>query len=230
MSYFVIKGPGDFQQYLCPFCSHDCPQWWHEREKAMSFPDADSARAWLRTVQERYRDHGSFNGRVVRVNTVRDWKAERGQLRAEVARLRGLVPTCKAGPKACDAEIATLRIALDEIASNAENLLRGGLPHFSREEFADTVAYRARHALSPNALHRAADILAATIRASERGRHDLGACCIAGRCDGELCACECHPVKPCERCHGLGRIYTSEGTAECPCTPVPSNGLPQGDK
>lgn len=39
------------------------------------------------------------------------------------------------------------REALDEIAMNAENLVKGGLPHFSRKEFAQTVAFRARHAL-----------------------------------------------------------------------------------
>jgi hypothetical protein len=153
MSYFVIKGPGEFGQYLCPFASHDCPQWWHERSKAMSFPDAESARAWLRAVQERYTNHGSFNGRIVRVNTVRDWKAERLQLRAEIKRLRDAIPLCSRGPKACDAEIEGLREALDEIAMNADNLLRGGLPHFSRKDFADTVAFRARHALGQRSPH-----------------------------------------------------------------------------
>ena len=34
-----------------------------------------------------------------------------------------------------------------EIARNAETLLSGGLPHFSRKEFAETVAHCARHAL-----------------------------------------------------------------------------------
>jgi hypothetical protein len=52
---------------------------------------------------------------------------------------------------------AKLREALDEIAMNAENLLKGGLPHFSREEFADTVAFRARHALSPVLLQSVKD-------------------------------------------------------------------------
>jgi hypothetical protein len=44
-------------------------------------------------------------------------------------------------------ENAKLRDGLDEIAMNAENLLAGGLGHFSREEFAEVVAWRARHAL-----------------------------------------------------------------------------------
>ncbi len=56
-------------------------------------------------------------------------------------------------PWACALEqaiyIARLRSALDEIAMNAEGLLKGGLPHFSRKEFAETVAFRARHALGP---------------------------------------------------------------------------------
>lgn len=43
-----------------------------------------------------------------------------------------------------------LRDALDEIAMNAEGLVKGGLPHFSRKEFAETVAFRARHALKGN--------------------------------------------------------------------------------
>jgi hypothetical protein len=147
MSYFLIKGPGDFGQYLCPFAGYECPQWWHEREKAMTFPDADSAAKWLKSVQETYAEHGSFNGRVVRVNTTRDWKEERKQLRTEIRRLRRIIPTCERGPKACDAEIESLRSALDEIAANAEGLAKGGLPHFSRKEFAETVAFRARHAL-----------------------------------------------------------------------------------
>jgi hypothetical protein len=169
VSYFVIKGPGEFGQYLCHIDGHDCPQWWHERPKAFHFPDAQTAKRWLSTIQKSYTEHGSFNGRVVRVNTVRDWKAERDQLRSEIARLRGLLPTCSRGPKACDAEIAALRAALDELASNAENLLRGGLPHFTRKDFADAVAHRARYALSPRAIDRAADMLAAEIRATQVG-------------------------------------------------------------
>ena len=44
-------------------------------------------------------------------------------------------------------ESARWRDALEEIARNAETLLAGGLPHFSRKEFAETVAHCARHAL-----------------------------------------------------------------------------------
>jgi hypothetical protein len=39
------------------------------------------------------------------------------------------------------------REALEEIAKNAETMLAGGLPHFSRRDFAETVAHCARHAL-----------------------------------------------------------------------------------
>lgn len=123
MSYFVIKGPGAFGQYLTPMASFECPQWWHERDKAMSFPDADSARKWLRSVQERYSDHGSYAGRVVRVNTVRDWKAERRQLRSEIARLRAIIPTCERGPKACDAELADLRSERDRLREGLNLIL-----------------------------------------------------------------------------------------------------------
>jgi hypothetical protein len=39
-----------------------------------------------------------------------------------------------------------------------------------------------------------------------------------------------HGSTVCDQCHGLGRIYTPEGTADCSCTPVPSNGLGEGGK
>lgn len=112
MSYFLIKGPGDFGQYLCSLDGYREPQWWNLRKSARIFPDRDSAERWLAWVKEQFRDAGSYDGRVVRVNTVRDWKAERGQLRAEIRRLRRIIPTCKRGPKACDTEIERLRAGL----------------------------------------------------------------------------------------------------------------------
>lgn len=89
MSYFVIKGPEYQGQYLCWMPGHDCPQWWHKRADAKRFPDEESAWKYLTMTLKKYRDaSGNYVGRVVRVNTVRDWQAERAMLRAEVARLR----------------------------------------------------------------------------------------------------------------------------------------------
>lgn len=45
------------------------------------------------------------------------------------------------------AENAKLRDVLSEIARNCEGVQKGGLPHFSKRELADLVAYRARWAL-----------------------------------------------------------------------------------
>ena len=45
------------------------------------------------------------------------------------------------------AENKRLRDALQEIANNANGLLAGGLGHFSRRDFADAVAHRAKVAL-----------------------------------------------------------------------------------
>ena len=88
MSYYVIKGPGAFSQYLCEMPGFGCPQWWHSRAKARRFPDAEGAHKWVADVQKTYTDHGTYAGRVVRVNTVKDWKAERARLLAEIERLR----------------------------------------------------------------------------------------------------------------------------------------------
>lgn len=47
-----------------------------------------------------------------------------------------------------DAErVGWMRDCLEEIARNAENLAAGGLPHFTRRDFALAVADRARAAL-----------------------------------------------------------------------------------
>jgi predicted NAD-dependent protein-ADP-ribosyltransferase YbiA (DUF1768 family) len=84
MSYFVIKGPHDSGSYLCSMPDHETPQWYSKKE-AIKFPDADSAwkfmETWCRNEYPRL-------GRVVRINTTRDWKAERAQLRAYTDQLR----------------------------------------------------------------------------------------------------------------------------------------------
>lgn len=89
MSYYVIKGPWSSRNYLCSVPGHACPQWIDGREgrsKAYRFPDEDSAWKWLQLV---IRKHEDFDlARVVRVNTLRDWKAERAMLRSENEALR----------------------------------------------------------------------------------------------------------------------------------------------
>lgn len=89
MSYYVIRGPlPNVSHYLCVLESFPSPQWW-KREEAIRFPDARSARTWLYAAKQTWADHGSYDGRVVRINTSADLKAERLRLRAEVRRLRG---------------------------------------------------------------------------------------------------------------------------------------------
>lgn len=78
MSYFVIKGPHDGGNYLCSMPEQATPQW-YTKGHAIKFPDADSAWKFIELCAER--GHARV-GRVVRVNTIRDWKAERAQLRA----------------------------------------------------------------------------------------------------------------------------------------------------
>lgn len=90
MSYFVIKGPRTQGQYLCSLPGHSCPQWWHERSKANRFPDEESAWRWLEAVASSHSKEGSWFGRVIRVNTLRDWKSERAQLRAEANSWRAI--------------------------------------------------------------------------------------------------------------------------------------------
>lgn len=91
MSYFVLKGPAGAQNYLCRLPEHSCPQWWPgERSKAIRFPDEQSAWDFLALVRERYPD-GSWTGRPVRVNTMRDYKAQVQQLHLQIAGLRGAV-------------------------------------------------------------------------------------------------------------------------------------------
>lgn len=80
MSYFVIKGPFDSNNYLCSIPEHDTPQW-YGKQQAIRFPDADSAWKFMSIWVERDRSAIRL-GRIVRVQTVRDWKAERAQLRA----------------------------------------------------------------------------------------------------------------------------------------------------
>jgi hypothetical protein len=84
VSYFVIKGPWGDNNYLCSLPDQPTPQW-YGRKEAMRFPDADSAwkfmESWCKREYPRL-------GRVVRINTVRDWKAERAQLRARHDELR----------------------------------------------------------------------------------------------------------------------------------------------
>jgi hypothetical protein len=88
VSYFVIKGPAENSQYLCIMPGQNCPQWF-ERAKAERFPDAESAWKFLDAVQKKHPD-AWYQGRVVRVNTLRDWKAERAQLRRDVANWRAV--------------------------------------------------------------------------------------------------------------------------------------------
>lgn len=86
MSYYVIKGPADNRQYLgaqvCNGTDFGCPQWRGTRAEANKFPDPESAWKWLDLVQKKHPD-GWYQGRVVRVNTLRDWQAERAQLRRD---------------------------------------------------------------------------------------------------------------------------------------------------
>lgn len=88
MSYYVIKGPKFFDQYLCTLETFSNPQW-YLKEHARRFADAESARKWLADVKREWWDHGSYDGRVVRVNTPQDLKAERLRLRSEIATMRG---------------------------------------------------------------------------------------------------------------------------------------------
>lgn len=88
MSYYVIKGPVKFDQYLCVLIGYAHPQWWHAKVDARRFPDPQSAKTWLAEVQKVHSEAGSYEGRVVRVNTVADLKAERLRLRSEVSRHR----------------------------------------------------------------------------------------------------------------------------------------------
>lgn len=53
--------------------------------------------------------------------------------------------TCERSAAAQD--LRRMRRILDELAMNAENVVAGGLPHFSRKEFAERIAERARWAL-----------------------------------------------------------------------------------
>ena len=89
MSYFVIKGPEGQGQYLCSMPGHKCPQWYYQRTDADRFPDEESAWRRLRVVQCMHAGM-NYSGRVVRVNTLRDWKAERAQLRADLASWRAV--------------------------------------------------------------------------------------------------------------------------------------------
>lgn len=89
MSYFVIKGPAEGGSYLSILPDHATPQWWDSRAKANRFPDAESAWKWLDVIQKQYPDSW-YQGRVVRVNTLRDWKAEREQLRRDLANWRAI--------------------------------------------------------------------------------------------------------------------------------------------
>lgn len=86
MSYYVIKGPRDADNYLTWRPGFSCPQWWYKREEAKRFPDSESAWKYLALIQEKH--GGEYVARVVRVSTTRDRRAEIAQLRAEVERLR----------------------------------------------------------------------------------------------------------------------------------------------
>lgn len=86
MSYYIIKGPAENTQYLCALPGYDCPQW-SSRKDARRFPDAESAWKWLDAVQ-RQNPSAWLQGRVVRVNTMRDKNAEIGRLRAWCDELR----------------------------------------------------------------------------------------------------------------------------------------------
>lgn len=91
MSYYVIKGPFSGRNYLCSLPGYKTPQWLdgkEGREKANRFPDEDSAWKYIQLI---VRENPKFDtGRVVRVNTLRDWKAERAQLRADRDNYRAL--------------------------------------------------------------------------------------------------------------------------------------------
>lgn len=86
MSYFVIKGPAENGQYLCALPGYSCPQW-SDRKNARRFPDAEGAWKWLEAVQKET-PAAWFQGRVVRVNSMRDKNAEIARLRAWCDELR----------------------------------------------------------------------------------------------------------------------------------------------
>ena len=85
MSYFVIKGPHNENNYLCTMPDHETPQW-YRKQNAIKFPDAESAWKFM-TAWCKQREYPRL-GRVVRINSSRDWRAERAQLRAYNDQLR----------------------------------------------------------------------------------------------------------------------------------------------
>lgn len=90
MSYYVIKGPDGSDQYLSVIAGFAQPQWRRQRNSARCFPDAISARAWLANVRKVWPDT-PYTGRVVRVNTSADLRAERLRLRQQASHIRVLV-------------------------------------------------------------------------------------------------------------------------------------------
>lgn len=90
MSYYVIKGPESGSQYLCAPEAFKVPQWYYKREEALRFADEGSAWNHLAHVQKVFGPDttGSYLGRVVRVNTIRDLKAHRELMRSEIEGLR----------------------------------------------------------------------------------------------------------------------------------------------
>ena len=110
MSYFVIKGPRMAGQYLCSLPGHACPQWWHRREEANRYPDEESAWKYLEAVAREHPNSCWF-GRVIRVNSLRDRKAELAQCRADRDNWRAVADLRRD-------EIELLRTRLAELSSS----------------------------------------------------------------------------------------------------------------
>ena len=90
VSYYVIKGPDGSDQYLSVIVSYEQPQWRRQRNSARCFPDAISARAGLANIRKVW-PNTLYTGRVVRVNTSADLRAERLRLRQQASHIRVLV-------------------------------------------------------------------------------------------------------------------------------------------
>lgn len=106
MTTYVIKGPQNSSNYLCTLPAYATPQW-HALQGADRFPDAESAWNYIAHLVEK---HGtSYVARVVRLNTVHDWRAERARLLAEVDRLREVKHTSGRLANTRDAQMAHAR-------------------------------------------------------------------------------------------------------------------------
>ena len=109
MSYYVIKGPRGQSNYLADMPEYAHPQW-SSRSDARRFSDEDSAWRWMQEVQAAH-PQGGYQATVVRVNTVRDWRSERAQLRNERDSWRAMSSLKDDEIRRLKAEIARMREA-----------------------------------------------------------------------------------------------------------------------